>query len=450
MPDDRTDRSHPPAVTEPPSPVRQALLLRAARTGRVRSAAIELLDALWAATGQPGQVLAGGLRGARHLHSAERRLVGDGVRAIVRERAVLRALLGSSTSEALWLGWLVSRGLEPSQASALAERPAAFDSVVDLRAATETLCRDLDPVEALALRGSFARPIAAALHRSLGDRAVDFLCASADRAPLDLRVNLLRCDVAQAMASLAAQGIATERTPLSPDGLRVVGRANLHGSRAYRDGWVEVQDEGSQLLAAIVQPEGGLVVDLCAGAGGKSLALAAAAPSARIVAADVRGWALGELERRARRAGATVQTLRLRGDGALPDSASSLVGRADRVLVDAPCSGTGTLRRHPEHRLRLDGEALAELPRLQSSILDRAADLVRPGGRLIYGTCSVLHAENRDVVDDFLQRKPAFRRLALRDIVGNELADRIGDGVGLQLAPHDQGTDGFFGAVLTR
>lgn len=376
--------------------------------------------------------------------------MGDGVRAIVRERAVLGALLGSSTSDSLWLGWLVSRGLEPSQASSLAEHPSAFDGVVDLRAATDALCQNLDPVDALALRGSFAHPIAAALHRSLGARAVDFLRASADRAPLDLRVNRLRCDVAQAMGSLAAQGIATERTPLSPHGLRVVGRANLHGSRAYRDGWVEVQDEGSQLLATIVQPDGGLVVDLCAGAGGKSLALAAAAPTARLVAADVRRRALRELERRARRAGASVQTLHLRGDGALPDAASFLVGRADRVLVDAPCSGTGTLRRHPEHRLRLDGDVLAELPRLQASILDRAAELVRPGGRLIYGTCSVLHAENRDVVDGFLARRPAFRRLPLRDVVGSELAAQIGDGVDLRLAPHEQGTDGFFGAVLTR
>lgn len=350
-----------------------------------------------------------------------------------------------------WLGWLVGQGLPPAEADAQSLEPGLpYERVVDRSLAAQALCRSLTRVEALAIHGGLSSALAAALDASLGERALDFLCASAERAPIDLRVNLLRTTVKRARAILEGEGIHVEPTPLSKIGLRVRGRANIVGSRAYRDGLIEIQDEGSQLVAQAVRPEAGLVVDLCAGAGGKTLALAAQAPEASLLAADVRGGALGQLERRARRAGVRqLRTLRLAADGGWPSEIVSPVGRASRVLVDAPCTGTGTLRRHPEHRLRLDGPAIAAMPALQASILQRAAPLVAPGGRLVYATCSVLDLENHQVVDDFLSAHQEFTPTPALDLPAalRPLCDERGR---LELRPEIHGTDGFFVASLTR
>jgi 16S rRNA (cytosine967-C5)-methyltransferase len=436
-------------------PRRAALLRRAASVGRVRSAALELLAGLAGASARPGAVLAGGMRDARHLHSAERRLVGDGVRALIRRRSVLAATLGRSDHAALWVGWLVSEGLpvddavEAMRADGLEPEPARLAALVDVEAATRAAVVGLDPAAALALAHGLSPALARALVASLGDGAEAFLRASAERAPLDLRVNVRRATLDQVRAALDREGVATEPLPFARTGLRVVGRANVVASAAHRAGLVEIQDEGSQILAELVASDGGLVIDQCAGAGGKSLALAAADARATIVAADVRDRALRELRERAARSGARVDTVLLRADGAWPDPARRPIGRADRVLVDAPCSGTGTLRRHPEHLLRLDGPTLAALPGLQSAILDRAAELVRPGGRLIYGTCSVLSAENDEIVDSFLACRPDFVELPVAQVLGEQRAAALG-GSRLRVGPPDHATDGFFGAILLR
>ncbi len=430
---------------------RQALLQRAARPGRTREAALHVLGRVRANPKAPGAALGGGLRKARHLHSNERRLVGDGIREVLRHQAVLDRVLGVNDDEARWLGWLVARGLAPE--SARAERPdLPFDAVVDLDAAAEAATADLDPVEAVAVAGNLHKALARELVDSLGpDGAHAFLKASNDRAPVGLRVNVAVAGMDEARRALTEAGIATTPMSLAPHGLEVVGRANVVGSRPYRDGVVEIQDEGSQVLAAVVDPDGGPMVDFCAGAGGKTLALAAAAPQAPILATDVRKGALDELYRRARRADVhRLEVQALDPDGQVPFEVLTWTGRASRVLVDAPCSGTGTLRRRPETRLRLDGSVLAELPPLQAEILDRAAELVRPGGRLVYATCSVLEAENDGVVQAFLEERDDYRALPLSEVVGPERARRVGDGQVLRLAPHTHGTDGFFGAVLER
>jgi 16S rRNA (cytosine967-C5)-methyltransferase len=434
---------------------RATLLSRAAGPGRVRGAALELLVALDRAPQRPGAALAR-LAEHRHLHSAERRLVGDGVRGVIRARSVLAWALGTDDPLAAWVGWLVGEGLPVGDAAAalaaegIDVEAQALAALADPDAARRAACVGLDPIAAIMRAGALSEPLARALLTSLGDQAGAFLDASAVRAPLDLRVNVARATAAEVTASLAEDGITVAPLPLARDGLRVLGRGNVVGSRAFRAGLVEIQEEGSQLLVELVGAGEGLVVDRCAGAGGKALAIAARRPAARIVACDVRPGALRELGERARRAKASITRVTLDPSGRWPADPPPPRGRADVVLVDAPCTGTGTLRRHPEHRLRLDGEAIDAMPTIQAEILDDAATLVRPGGRLVYATCSVLHAENDGVVDAFLGRNPAFRVVPLADVLGPARAAEVGDGRALRLGPHTHNTEGFFGIVLER
>lgn len=410
-----------------------------------------MLDVLAQMRAQPERarsVLSQGLRDARHLHSRERRLVGDGIREVVRSTALLDRRLGGRVDDghggdlARWVLLLRDAGLEEDVAAEVVRRDWTA-----VRSDAEALA-GLGPVERVAVAGSFDVWLAGQLVDSLGDQAEAFIAASAERAPVDLRVNVARGSRDQARTSLQRDGVEVEDTPYSPIGLRIRGSVNLPATDAYRRGLVEVQDEGSQLLSELVDPEEhGIIVDFCAGAGGKTLALAARAPQARILATDVRGRPLSELQKRARRAGIRVRTEQLRPDGSVPDAIAGV--QASRVLVDAPCSGTGTLRRHPELRLRLNQHSIEAIGEVQRQVLARAARLVAPGGRLVYGTCSVLGVENRAVVDDFLASTDAFRLVPTSSVFGGR-ADALGGGAVLQIAPHSQGTDGFFGAVLER
>lgn len=380
------------------------------------------------------------MREARWLHSRERRLVGDGIRRVLETEAILdaRSGLDASTDLHRWIGWLVEEGLPVEEAAAIVPeiawraRPSA-DAVVD----------GLDPVAIFSKIGSFDLGFSGIAVASLGEEAGAFVRACRERAAVDLRVQ--RVDRDRARASLLRDGVASEPVDGVPGALRVQGRANLQATDAWRRGWIEVQDAGSQLVSALVDADDGPIVDLCAGAGGKTLAIAAAAPKARIIAADVRGRALDECRRRARKAGvAKLRIVKLNPDGSLPDGLVSM--QASRVLVDAPCSGSGTLRRHPELRLRLTPEVVEENQRLQKQILGRAAGMVRPGGRLIYATCSVLQEENRRAVDAFLAEHPSFSR---RDASAWIPASFCVDG-DLQVSPHRHRLDGFYGSVLVR
>ncbi|HUF57651.1 MAG TPA: RsmB/NOP family class I SAM-dependent RNA methyltransferase [Thermohalobaculum sp.] len=249
------------------------------------------------------------------------------------------------------------------------------------------------------------------------------------RAPVDLRVNLLKTDPASARARLAAEGIAVEPGPLSPTCLRVTGGARRVGaSGAYAEGLVELQDAASQAVAerAGAQP-GETVLDFCAGGGGKTLALAAAMGNrGRLIAHDASPARLEQLCPRARRAGARVEVLE-------PGGWSALEAAADLTLVDAPCSGSGAWRRNPDARWRLDPARLEELLALQDRVLGEAATTVRPGGRLVYATCSLIRRENDGRMRRFLDRHPWFSP----------------SGSALALTPLDGG-DGFYASVLTR
>lgn len=273
----------------------------------------------------------------------------------------------------------------------------------------------------------------------------ELLAALNQRAPLCVRANTLKISRDELAQKLAAENIETRPLPLAKDGLELVTRTNAFGLAAFKAGLFEVQDEASQLIGEIVAPPPrGTVVDACAGAGGKTLALGAAlAGKGRIVAYDVDEKKLAELRRRTRRAGlANVQAISV-AEGVPPQQAA-------RVLVDAPCSGLGVLRRNPEARWRLLPEEVAAFPSRQLTLLEQYAPLVEPGGRLIYATCTFLRAEDEGVVEAFLARHEAFRVMPAKEILGSERAARMGDGTFLRTWPHRHGTDGFFAAVMRR
>jgi 16S rRNA (cytosine967-C5)-methyltransferase len=251
-----------------------------------------------------------------------------------------------------------------------------------------------------------------------------------------------------ARAALADEGWEARATPLSPWGLRIDARRPVTAGPAFQSGLVEIQDEGSQLVAALTDARPGMrVVDWCAGAGGKTLALAAMMQNrGQIVACDVSASRLEGAVRRLRRAGVTNVERHLVQPG--DKWAKRRAGAFDRVLVDAPCSGTGTWRRNPDARHRLTAQDLLELTRKQSSILDAAGKLVRAGGRLIYATCSLLEQENEGQVSAFLIRHPEYALVPIAQAW--QLAGPAPQGDTLLLTPARHGTDGFFAAVLER
>jgi 16S rRNA (cytosine967-C5)-methyltransferase len=273
----------------------------------------------------------------------------------------------------------------------------------------------------------------------------ELLAALNARAPLDIRANTTKISRDELASLLKAEGIETRPLALAKDGLELVTRTNAFGLQAFQEGLFEVQDEASQLVGEVTAPPPrGVVVDACAGAGGKTLALGAAlAGKGRIVAMDVDEKKLGELRRRARRAGlANVQAISVQ-DGVPPTQAA-------RVLVDAPCSGLGVLRRNPEARWRLTPDEVGAFPARQLALLESYAPLVEPGGRLVFATCTFLRAEDEGVVESFLSRHDAFRVMPIKEILGAARASQMGDGTFLRTWPHRQGTDGFFAAVLRR
>lgn len=262
------------------------------------------------------------------------------------------------------------------------------------------------------------------------------LAALLGRAPLDVRVNRLKASLEIVEAALPE----AVHSNLSPIGLRLPDGFKVEQTAAWESGLIEVQDEGSQLLALACEAAPGMtVVDLCAGAGGKTLALAAEMGNqGRIVASDTDRGRLSRMRPRLERTGVNIVETHLLNPGREPDSLEGLRGRADVVLVDAPCSGTGTWRRNPETRWRLTRDRLDRLVALQAHLLDVAAELVRPGGHLVYAVCSLLADEGRNQAAAFAARRSAF--------VSNAVAMKGGRsaGPGRLLTPASDGTDGFF------
>lgn len=375
------------------------------------------------------------------LGPRERSLVAEAAFAVLRRRRSLAAAAGSEAPRELVLAALArvlgfsARALEPV---------ADPGWVAQVRAATSDALDD-------ALRADLPDWLWERLVRQHGrDEATRIAQGLLNPAPLDLRVNVARTSRDEAQARLATDGLQAQPTPFSPTGLRLPGKPAINRHPLFKEGLVEVQDEGSQLLAWLVAPRRGeMVADYCAGAGGKTLALGMLMRGAgRLYAMDVSEKRLAALRPRAARAGlSNVHSVALAGEA--DARAKRLAGKLDRVLVDAPCSGFGTLRRNPDLKWRHDAGAVDELAAKQRGILGAAARLVKPGGRLVYATCSILEEENEAVADAFLSSAPQFQPLSCSELLA---AQRIGVNSGdrLRLWPHVHGTDGFFAAAFQR
>ena len=271
-------------------------------------------------------------------------------------------------------------------------------------------------------------------------------------APLDLRANSLKAEREAVLMRLNADGLVAQPCRYSPLGIRLAGKPALAKHPLFIDGSFEVQDEGSQLLGYLLQPKRGeMVADFCAGAGGKTLLLGALMRSqGRLYAFDVAEKRLAKLKPRLARSGlSNVHPVRIESENDI--KIKRLAGKLDRVLVDAPCSGLGTLRRNPDLKWRQTAESVAELTVKQAAILQAASVLVKKGGRLVYATCSMLPAENAAIVSGFLAAHPEFVALSAVDVLQKQGITVDGDAAGcLQLLPHRHGTDGFFAAVMER
>ena len=389
-------------------------------------------------------VVSAHFRKHKGLGQRERHTLAETTYAVLRRRLLFQHLAqgGPGTIERRYaaLGWagdeaFLSAALAPEEKDWLAR------------------ARKVDPSTlAPKLRHNLPDWIATPLQEQLGDDGFWSLVAALDQTgPLDLRVNVHKARRDAVQAALADAGFESQPTPYSPWGLRVTGKPALTRLKVFTEGEVEVQDEGSQLLALAVEARRGeMVVDFCAGAGGKTLALGACMKNTgRLYAFDTSGHRLAALKPRLARSGLSnvypVQIVHERDD-----RIRRLAGKIDRVLVDAPCSGLGTLRRNPDLKWRQSPAAVGELVVKQRDILAAAARLLKPGGRLVYATCSLLRAENEDIGEAFTAAHPGFEKVdaaqVLRSAGVADAASLVTDG-NLRMWPHLHSTDGFFAMI---
>jgi 16S rRNA (cytosine967-C5)-methyltransferase len=374
----------------------------------------------------------------------DRALIADSAYAALRRRRLLDRVVGKASPRRMVLAtWCVLLGaslreLEPwlrgdePQWLAEVKREAAAEQPLEVQC-------ELPDWVIEKLRRRFDEPSLIALARGL-----------LQTAPLDLRVNTIKMSRETAAQRLAQDGIRASPTPYSPEGLRVEGRPAINRHPVFLEGGIEVQDEGSQLLCHLLAPRRGeMVVDFCAGAGGKTLALGALMRSTgRLYAFDISPKRLAGLKPRLARSGlSNVHPQRI--EGASDSRVRRLAGKIDRVLVDAPCSGLGTLRRNPDMKWRQTPEDLGELVAKQASLLSQAARLVKPGGRIVYATCSILDDENRAIAEAFRSENPQYLPVPAAGVLEKERI-ALSTGEYFELWPHTHGTDGFFAAVFER
>ena len=383
-------------------------------------------------------------RDNRNLGPRDRALVADTVYAALRRRRMLEHVTPAATPREIALATLVKlQGIGLSQ----------FESVLQGDERTwlgKLKALDLDTLP-FELRADLPDWVIERLRKRMDDEEILKLARGLQHAaPLDLRVNVLKAPREGVLDRLDFDGIPAEPTRYSPIGVRLREKPALNTHPMFLDGAVEVQDEGSQLLGLLVEPRRGeMVVDFCAGAGGKTLQMGAAmGSSGRLYAFDVSDKRLANLAPRLKRSGlSNVHPQRIASEN--DAKVKRLRGKIDRVLVDAPCTGLGTLRRNPDLKARQDETALAELNAKQRAILAAAASLVKPGGRLVYGTCSLLAEENEDIVAEFLATHADFQVVSAGDILKRQ-GISLAASPYLHLYPHVHDMDGFFAAVMER
>jgi len=387
-------------------------------------------------------------RAHRGLGPRERHTLAETAYAVLRQRLLFQhfAQSGSGATERRLaiLGWQGAEGFLQGALESHERQWLERCRAVDVSTLQDKLRHNLPDWLAGALRQQMVDADFWALAQALNQPA-----------PLDLRVNTFKAKREAVQLALHQADVDAQPTPFSPWGLRVAGKPALNKLQVFLRGEVEVQDEGSQLLALLTDARRGeMVVDFCAGAGGKTLALGAAMRNTgRLYAYDISGHRLDAMKPRLARSGlSNVHPVQLAHER--DERIKRMAGKIDRVLIDAPCSGLGTLRRNPDLKWRQSPKSVQELALKQQAILDSAARLLKPGGRLVYATCSLLRAENEDIAAAFEQAQGdafvalgAGELLAQADVPGAADLDEKGR---MRLWPHRHLTDGFFAAVWQR
>lgn len=390
-------------------------------------------------------VLRAWFRDHPRLGARDRAWVADTTFAVLRHLRRLEAMAGHREPRALVLAALVFLFGRSVRALGDVLKPGEADWLARCAQGAEAPMPD-------AVRLSLPDWLHARFVTTYGQEEAERIGRSLlETAPLDLRVNTLLARREAVLEKLREVGIEAAVTPRSPWGIRVRDKSSLERHGLLSSGQIEVQDEGSQLLAMLVEAKRGqMIVDFCAGAGGKTLALGAAMRSeGRLYAFDTSDRRLANFEPRLRRSKlSNVHPERIAHEN--DARVKRLAGKIDAVLVDAPCTGSGTLRRNPDLKWRTSPSAVDELVAKQTAIVASAARLAKPGGRLIYGTCSLLPEENEGVVERFLESHPGWIVRSAPESLSRQGIGDVGDGPFLRLLPHRHATDGFFGAILER
>jgi len=407
------------------------------------NSAAELLQRILSEKIPADRQMEGYFRTHRDMGVRDRGFVAETVYGCLRERRWLEHIAGSALLLDVVAAYLLTHGY-----SARALEETGFRG--DARGMVER-ARTLDKTTLpFAIQANMPDWLAQRLRAQFGDaESLALALALNQPAPVDIRVNTIKARRDEVRTRLTQEGFPCEITPCSPSGLRRHDRAPIFKTLCFKEGLFEVQDEGSQLLALMLEPRRQeMVVDFCAGAGGKTLHIGALmANTGTVYAFDVLAKRLEKLKPRLRRAG--LNNVRMVTIGHERDArVQRLKGKIDRVLVDAPCSGTGTLRRNPDIKWR--DINLAELTDTQQRILAAAAELLKPGGRLVYATCSLLKEENEDIVEKFLAARPEFHMVPVNEILERRHIPLSMAGDALRLLPHLHQTDGFYAVALER
>jgi 16S rRNA (cytosine967-C5)-methyltransferase len=409
----------------------------------LRLSGMALADVL-SGTGPADAKLGAFFRQHRDLGTKDRAFVAESVYGVLRRKSLLAYLADGEDPRKLLVAWLVRvQGMSLRDLDDVLNKQQK-DWVPEIKAKrtdaiSKAMQADLPEWLWQSLEAQYGEADALAIARSMHQSAA-----------LDLRVNLIKASREDVIAKFASEHTEVTPTPYSPQGLRMAQKATISRHVLFTDGKIEVQDEGSQLLAQIVAPRRGeMIADFCAGAGGKSLAIGALMRNTgRIYAFDVSEKRLQNLGTRLKRSGLSnlhSQVISNEHDAKL----KRLHGKFDRVLVDAPCSGLGTLRRNPDLKWRQSPEDVGELQLKQASILDKASLLVKAGGRLVYATCSLLREENEGIAESFLASHPDFSLIPANEVLAQQQI-ALDTGHYLKLLPHLHGTDGFFAVVFEK
>ncbi len=389
-------------------------------------------------------------RQRRYLGSHDRRELAESAYGILRHRRLLQALIigvdAQKTFEPTWL--LATYKIHIEKRS-----PESLDDYLLLPFQQLKKLAEQNPAELggdnAGVRLSFPDWLVAALQQQLGDESVSLLEAMNQSPPLTLRVNALKATRESCLRELQKRGYECAPTTLSPMGIQLAKRTNLFSLDLFREGWFEVQDEGSQLISLLLDPKPNWrVADVCAGGGGKTLHLASLMKNrGEIFAFDVSSPRLENLKKRAKRSGIHNVRAQVLPPNAVPQL---LLGQMDAILIDAPCSGTGVLRRNPDAKWKITVEMVQELATKQREIITHYAPLLKRGGRLVYATCSLMAQENEQVVEAFLREHTDYRAGEAPVILQRYGLSKLAEGNYMKLLPHRHGCDGFVAAVLGR